>query len=63
LWPSYDQDASGELDLDEASRFYRAIFTGNSPADFHRTFAMMDADGSGTINKTEMAHFMREHCS
>lgn len=62
-WPKFDTDGSGELEKEEAMKFCRQLFTGSSPAEFERYFAIMDIDNSGAISKSEMAHFMRQNCS
>lgn len=41
----------------------RNTFTGTPAAQFDRMFVMMDDDGSGNVDKNELAHFMRENCS
>jgi len=53
----------GSLDKEEAIKFMRNTFTGTPAAQFDRMFVMMDDDGSGNVDKNELAHFMRENCS
>ena len=70
IWNTYDQDNSGALDREETRRFMentlKEMSEGGagseaiSDEDFDATFKEFDKDGSGTIEKAEMAAFIKK---
>ena len=73
IWDEYDKDNSGALDREETKRFVtnmRYVINilpkgdekgGVSEADFEACFKLVDTDGSGTIEKDEMAVFIKKY--
>lgn len=61
-WPRYDTNGDGKLDRHEAMDFFRNTFSGCPASQFDSIFSMMDVDNNGTLDKLEMAQYMRDHC-
>lgn len=65
LWDTYDADNSGELDKKETKLFLEEAlgnFGSNnklSQENFDKVFAEFDQDGSGTIERDEMADVIK----
>ena len=65
IWAIYDCDNSGYLDYDETRSFVKKTleeFTNSDEfceEDFKQCFKEFDKDGSGTIEKDEMAEFIK----
>lgn len=66
IWNDYDDDGNGFLDYNEAKSFAREFMLGLDENNifcenkFKLTFELVDEDKSGTIDKTEMASFIRQ---
>ena len=66
LWKEYDDDNTGSLDKEETWEFVKLSLSKLwadfqlSPEAFDKVFAVLDADGSGTIEKGEMVEFLRQ---
>ena len=66
IWGDYDKDNSGALDKEETKKFMVATLgemsdtTEISDEDFQAVFKEFDADGNGTISKTEMGNFIKK---
>jgi Ca2+-binding EF-hand superfamily protein len=43
--------------------FFKNIFSGTPASQYDSYFTMMDVDGNGTINKSELIMFLRENCA
>lgn len=60
IWPNYDVDGNGVLDMTEAWKFVRDNMSGQTnQANFNATWAMMDTDGSGGLCKQELARYIQ----
>lgn len=65
IWPIYDEDNSGNLDIDETRKFVQQymLAIGFNEDEFQeeiflQMFREFDDDGSGLIEKDEMYHFI-----
>ena len=69
IWHKYDDDKNGALDREETRKFLQETFGNLGQAEqlgelgdedyFDSIFAALDADGSGTVDKAEMAEFVK----
>ena len=69
IWDKYDDDGSDELSKDEAYKFILEILanlwdddkvTSISQEAFEEVFAVIDVDGSATIDRDEMVDFLQQ---
>ena len=67
IWDKYDTDLNGSLDKEETKRFVQDTISDVADTtqvfndrDFDQCFAEFDVDGSGTIEKDEMADFIKQ---
>ena len=66
----YDADGNGVLDKDESKLFVQEMMSDLvapsgeeiDDASFEQIFAMLDTDGSGSIDKQEMFNYLRHVC-